>query len=96
MAKYRKYDWPSLLKAFEQSDLTQTAFCQEHNLNPKYFSQRLKRFAQERHGLTQVEVAKPESLVSGMTIDYGRCRIHCSPGATAGDIAQLVRSLCHD
>ncbi len=41
MTKQRKYDWPKLIEAFNQSGLTQTQFCEENNLNPKYFS--LKR-----------------------------------------------------
>lgn len=96
MSKYRKYNWPGLFKAFEESGLTQTAFCQEHNLSLKYFNQQLKRFVQERHGLTKVEVAKPESLVGVMTVEYGRCRIHCLPGTAIDDIAQLLVSLSHD
>ena len=96
MSTYRKYDWPRLFKAFEESQLTQTAFCQEHNLNPKYFSQRQKRFVQECHGLTKVEIAKPESLVSNMMIEYGQCRIHCSAGTAVKEITQLLRSLSHD
>ncbi|WP_425402633.1 IS66 family insertion sequence element accessory protein TnpA [Gynuella sunshinyii] len=40
MATYRKYNWPKLFQSFEQSDLTQAAFCQQHDLNPKYFSRK--------------------------------------------------------
>ncbi|MCH9665925.1 MAG: hypothetical protein K0U41_08805 [Gammaproteobacteria bacterium] len=91
MAKYRKYDWPALIAKFEESGQTQTVFCQEHDLNPKYFSQRLKRCMQERNGLAKVEVTLP--LANGIVIEYGQCRIHCAPQMTTPDIVHLVQAL---
>ncbi len=41
MAQRSRQQWQSLIEEFESSQLTQTAFCKSHNLNPKYFS--LKR-----------------------------------------------------
>ncbi|MCB5163021.1 IS66 family insertion sequence element accessory protein TnpA [Marinomonas algarum] len=35
MATYQKYNWPELFEAFEQSELSQTAFCKQRNINPK-------------------------------------------------------------
>lgn len=35
MKSYRKYDWPALLKEFEQSGLTQAQFCLNKHINPK-------------------------------------------------------------
>ena len=38
---YRSHaQWLELFNAFEQSDQTQTAFCIEQGINPKYFSKR--------------------------------------------------------
>ncbi|WP_370979186.1 hypothetical protein [Agaribacterium sp. ZY112] len=38
MPKKSRYDWQALFKEFEVSGLNQTAFCKEHELNPKYFN----------------------------------------------------------
>lgn len=40
MTTYRKYNWPELFALFEQSGLSQTEFCKQHNVNAKYFSQK--------------------------------------------------------
>ncbi|MCB5162594.1 IS66 family insertion sequence element accessory protein TnpA [Marinomonas algarum] len=43
MATYQKYNWLELFEAFEQSKLSQTAFCKQRNINPKYFNVKLKQ-----------------------------------------------------
>jgi hypothetical protein len=52
MEPYRKYDWPALFLAFEQSGLTQTQFCFEQSLNPEYFSQKRKAALRESNSVT--------------------------------------------
>ncbi|PIE41368.1 MAG: hypothetical protein CSA49_03705 [Gammaproteobacteria bacterium] len=37
MASYRKCNWPVLLKKLENSGLTQTQFCKDKSVNPRYF-----------------------------------------------------------
>ena len=41
MALYTREQWQALITQYESSGLSQTEFCKQHNLNPKYFS--LKR-----------------------------------------------------
>ncbi|PWQ92617.1 IS66 family insertion sequence element accessory protein TnpA, partial [Leucothrix pacifica] len=40
MARRTQAQWQSLIQQFEQSGLSQVAFCQQHELNPTYFSLR--------------------------------------------------------
>lgn len=91
MAKYKKYDWPVLIAAFEKSGLTQIQFCEMNNLNPRYFSQCRKRLTQHKNSFVKVTVESPRPI--GVIVEYGQCRIHCGAQATATEIAQLVRAL---
>ena len=43
MNRKTKEQWLALFKAHEQSGLSATAFCKEHAINAKYFSQRRKQ-----------------------------------------------------
>ncbi|WP_019604721.1 IS66 family insertion sequence element accessory protein TnpA, partial [Teredinibacter turnerae] len=63
-----KYNWPQLFADYEQSGLSQTEFCKQHGINPKYFSLKLsKRKASESSpfakAIVQPEVEYTTSLV---------------------------------
>jgi len=90
MKSYRKYDWPALLEEFEQSGLTQVQFCLKKNLNPKYFSQKRKAAtASTDTAFTKVSVETP----TGMTLQVGRCKIHCTHTLSLAAIVELVHHL---
>lgn len=90
MKSYRKYDWPNLLKEFEQSDLTQTQFCLNKDINPKYFSQKRKAAkAPEDTGFAKVNVQAPSSII----LEVGRCKIRCANHLSLAAIADLVHHL---
>lgn len=36
----KKYDWPALIAAQEDSGLSQAEFCRQHGIDPRYFSLR--------------------------------------------------------
>lgn len=95
MAIYRKYNWPILLEEFESSGLTQTQFCKDKNINPRYFSlRRSKYIAAEQSSFTKVELETTLNHPSaGVTIEVGRCKIQCPPSLSAKAIAELVHSL---
>jgi len=70
MKSYRKYDWPALLKEFAQSGLTQTQFCLNKDINPKYFSQKRKGSkAPEDTGFTKVNVQAPSGIILEVYVD---------------------------
>ena len=90
MKSYRKYDWAALLAEFEHSGLTQTQFCLNKDINPKYFSQKRKAAqAPEDTGFTQVNLQAP----SGITLEVGRCKIRCADTLSLSAIADLVHRL---
>jgi len=90
MNSYRKYDWPSLLDEFEQSGLTQTQFCLNKDINPKYFSQKRKLAkAPKDTGFAKVNVQVP----SNITLEVGRCKIRCANHLSLVAIADLVHHL---
>ncbi len=43
MKKYRKHDWPRLLKEFKRSGQTQVQFAKAHQIHPNYFNQQLHK-----------------------------------------------------
>lgn len=99
MTTYRKYNWPELFDAFEQSALTQAEFCQQHNINPKYFNVKWNQHRHETHeptGFTRVQIASPRHsafTASQVVIEHGQCKIHCPDSMTPSDVANLVRLL---
>ena len=94
MKKYRKYNWPELVQAFESSGLTQTAFCEQQNLNPKYFSQkRLDLLSLKRSAFDKVDVNKLEPPTTELTLQVGRCIIHCPKDMPIESLTSLVHRL---
>lgn len=91
MGQYKKYDWPTLIKSFEASGLTQTKFCSDNNINAKYFSQCYKRFSHASTSSGFVEATVESSCPTGIILEYGRCRIHCS--ALNADLVSLIKAL---
>ena len=101
MKPYRKYDWPALLSAFEQSSLNQTQFCLEKDINPKYFSQKRKAALRESNPSFTKVIMQSQSDASAplnqlgqvWRIQVGRCHIHSPDNASAASIAALVEQL---
>ena len=61
MSNRCKYDWPTLLQEFSESELTQAQFCQNKGINAKYFSLRRARFLrQSENDFVKVEVNAPK------------------------------------
>ena len=92
--KNRKYNWPELLQAFEDSGLTQTQFCNEQNINPKYFSlKRSKMMMGKTNNFVQVEVEKSQPSSLNLTIQVGRCKILCPESMSQESFIALVDRL---
>ena len=94
MATYRKHDWQEYFKAFEQADLTQTEFCKQHDLNPKYFSQKLARHkASNNTAFAKVSVTPEEPSMLGLIVEVGSCKVHCPASMPIPSFVSLVKSL---
>ena len=94
MRQYRKYDWPALLTEFEKSSLNQTQFAKEKGINPKYLCQKLKG-AKEKNPkpFAKVKVETSSSTSEGITLEVGRCKMHCPNNMPLASLATLVHSL---
>ena len=93
MRQYRKYHWPDIFSAFEQSGLTQADFCKQHNINPKYFSLKWARYKREKSGFTPVVVESTQFVTHGVVLEVGQCKIHCPATMSTESLATLIRSL---
>ncbi len=93
MRKNRKYNWPELLRSFEGSGLTQTEFCKQNDINPKYFNQKRSKFrASDQGAFTKIDLpsAGPQSR---FVIQVGRCQIHCPESMPLEAFSSLVHQL---
>lgn len=98
MRRYRKYNWPELIERFDASGLSQTDFCQQHDINPKYFSQKraaynTKRAAESPFMAVDVATATPSSSEAHITLTVGRCTIQCPTALPLSSVADLVKQL---
>ena len=92
--KNRKYDWPHLLKEFEASGLSQAAFCKEYDLNPRYFSLKRSKILKEKTPrFEKIEVTEPALSSSTLTLQVGRCQIHCPNTMPVDSLVALVQKL---
>ncbi len=94
MSKYRSYNWPQLFTEFEQSGLSQKAFCSQHQINPSYFSTKLtKRKAREAGAFAQVVVTPESRLPPNFVLEVGQCKIHCPAETSVPALASLIKAL---
>jgi len=95
MSNKRKNDWPALVRAFEASGLTQTKFCEQHNLNPKYFSLKRSKLlaASNSPAFQKVAVEKKRPATTPLIITIGRCQIQCPASMPIQQVAALVQGL---
>lgn len=94
MPRHTRYNWPDLFAKFDDSNLSQTAFCKEHNLNPKYFNLKLfKRKAQQSVAFAEV-IVQPEQVSSkGLVLEVGNCKVHCPTSMPIPSFVSLVKAL---
>ncbi|MFT2111496.1 hypothetical protein [Marinomonas sp. 2405UD68-3] len=48
MTTYCKYNGPELFEDFELSELTQTKFCKQRSINPKYFNIKFNQLCESK------------------------------------------------
>ena len=97
MATYRKYNWPELFQSFEQSGLTQTQFCRQHNLNPKYFSRKrtdyLAMSSLDNAVFHKIRVETPTPAADRFIIDSSIGKIHCPASLSIPQLISLIQAL---
>jgi len=95
MTRRTQTEWQSLIQQFEQSGMTQVAFCQQQQLNPKYFSlRRAKLRAANVLPASRFVEAAPIRLndPTVMTLQYGTVSLQI-PTQSIQTVAQLVKAL---
>lgn len=97
MAQRSRQQWQSLIDDFENSRLTQTAFCKSHNLNPKYFSLKRSKLKLEKANnqtvFFPVVVASSTTANAPIELSVGSVMIKLAPSISPDYLAQLIRSL---
>ena len=100
MVRRSKEDWAALLQAQKASGLNQTQFCQEHGLNPKYFSLRKKQILgmpalDDKHSnfVRLRRVSKVDKVsTTPIIVRFQSVELEL-PAATAPFIAELIQCL---
>ncbi len=88
--------WLEHFKAFEQSGLTQAAYCQKHELNAKHFSSRLGIYRETQASVipslipVQVEGLMSEPICLHHAKGH---RLELPPSISASWLAELLRGL---
>ena len=94
MSKRHNHNWLELFSDFEQSGLSQAAFCKQHNLSPTYFSQKFsKHRAAVASSFAQLIVESAPPASRGLVIEVGDCKVHCPDNLSIDSLATLIRSL---
>jgi hypothetical protein len=88
--------WIDHFKAFEQSGLTQAAYCQEHELNAKLFSRRLAIYREtQAAAIPSLIPVQVEGLMAGpMCLHHAKGhRLELPSSTPASWLAELLRGL---
>ena len=97
MTTRRKYNWPELFKAFDASGLNQTQFCKQHDLNPKYFSNKRSQFIakQSSSGSSDAfhKVAVLPAAQSTMVLEIGSCKVHVPHAWSLAQTTAFIKAL---
>lgn len=91
MAKYRKHPWQEYFNAFEQANLTQTEFCKQHDLNPKYFSQKLSQHKMRNGAFNKVSFEPSPSVLTRLMLEVGNCKVDCPDSMLISSFISLVK-----
>lgn len=93
MTRRTQSEWLALIQEFEQSGLSQTAFCAKRNINATYFSLRRTKLLTKRQSTAFVTATVPQVSDSGTAIlHYGKVSLQL-PARDIQAIAQLVKAL---
>lgn len=93
MARRTQSEWLALFQEFEQSSLTQVAFCAQHDINATYFSlRRTKLLAKQQSTAFVTAIPLQASNSTRVTLHYGKVNLQI-PAHDIQAITQLVKAL---
>lgn len=97
MNRRTKSDWQALFTEHKQSGLTAVAFCQERNLNPKYFCLRRKQLQTKMETKTSsafVPVTMPISNTTSMIeLQQGSARLKIPMSVSPDWLVDLIQKI---
>ena len=72
MPKRSNEDWQTLIKTFEESPLSQAAFCKQHHLCSKRFAHHRQRLHNPSTKPVFIEAKPPKQSISQASLTYGQ------------------------
>ena len=94
--KYRSHDeWLSIIQQFKSSGCTPTEFCQQQNLDYKYFLKRKRSLESEASVFIkiQTDTTRQEMSSTALVLQYQNARLHLTTDIDTRWLAELMRSL---
>ena len=91
--------WINHIEAWQHSDLSQAAYCRQHQLNAKSFSGRLRKYREQRSSTlpklipVQVHEEKTQTLSQCLMLTVEGCRLELPTTVSAQWLSQLMRCL---
>ncbi|WP_317928422.1 IS66 family insertion sequence element accessory protein TnpA [Halioxenophilus sp. WMMB6] len=97
MARQSRQQWQSLIAEFEVSGQTQTEFCKQRNLNPKYFSLKRSKLivkdVTDVPAFTEVKLEQPRVSYFAIELEFGKVTIKISNSTPVAYLADVIRAL---
>ncbi|MDT8371868.1 MAG: hypothetical protein RQ783_07755 [Gammaproteobacteria bacterium] len=94
--KHRSHsEWLSIIQQFKSSGCTPAAFCQQQNLDYKYFLKRKRSLESKDSAFVKVQTSTAKQIMpsTDLMLQYQNTRLHLSTAIDAQWLAQLMRSL---
>ena len=91
--------WLNHIENWQYSDLSQAAYCRQHDLNAKSFSGRLSEFRKQQNATSpelipvQVNVDEEPSSINNLVLTVNNCRLELPAPISAQWLADLLRCL---
>lgn len=96
MARLSREQWQSLITQHESSGLTQTEFCKQHNLNPKYFSLKRSKLlpnAGKASAFIQATPVVSSQPAREIELQVGAVKLKLSASVPSAYLVNLIRAL---
>ena len=94
--KYRSHsEWLGIIQQYKSSGCTPAEFCQQQNLDYKYFLKRKRSLELKDSAFVKVHASTAKQIMPSteLVLQYQNIRLHLNTAMDAQWLAQLMRSL---
>ena len=94
--KYRsRSEWLGIIQQFKSSACTPAEFCQQQNLDYKYFLKRKRSLESKNSAFVKVQTSTAKQVMpsADLVLQYQNTRLHLTTEIDAQWLAQLMRAL---